>query len=303
MSAIAPVHTRPELLRPETILRLQSLDLMASTIVEGFAAGLHRSVFKGSSIEFDHHRPFARGDDTRQLDWRVWAKTDRWHIKQYAEETNMRVHIVVDASASMRFASGAVSKFDYARCLAAAFAYLAFRQHDPAGLAIIQGDTRSFLPARSHPSQLHRILQTLAQAQAAGAADVGAALPIIAGKIHRRSLIVLISDLLDEPEPITRALTSFSRRNHELIVLQILDNAEIRFPFQEMSRFVDPESARRLELQPDGIRHDYARCLSELTQQYRRTCGAHGIEYEQFDTTTAFDTVLGRYLARRLTVR
>lgn len=284
---------------PQIIAALGHVELVARTVVDGFTAGLHRSVHRGQSVEFAHHREYGQGDDPRHLDWRVWARTDRFFIKQYDEETNMRVCVLLDTSASMGYRSARISKLDYGRNLAACLAYIAIQQGDPAGLVLFDASLRRFLAPRSSAAHLRRIWSELQRIAPGGSTGVCDSLRALAERLKRRGLIVLISDLLDEPGRLIEALAFFRRRRHEVIVFHLLDPAELQFPFDAPHTFVDPESRRRVSGAGRALRQNYLQELDSLLCAYRKGFAANAIDYELLDTATAFDLALRRYLTKR----
>ena len=284
---------------PEAASRLGALHLVARTVVEGFISGLHRSVHHGSSVEFAQHRQYTAGDDPRHLDWKVWAKTDRLYVRQYDEETNTRLYLLLDNSASMGFQSAGISKLRYGCCLAAALAWLASRQKDPTGLAVYDRTIQRFLAARLGPMHLRRLLTELDSLQPAGVTGTVDSLRWVADRIRRRSLVIVLSDLLDDPAEVIRALAGLRHKKHEILVFQLLDPAERSFPFSSERVFADLESKRRLRVDAPRIRRAYLQELDALLREYRRAFAAHGIDYELLDTAVPFEVALGRYLARR----
>ncbi len=287
---------------PVTLARLGRYDLVARMVVDGLLAGLHRSIHHGLSIEFDHHVPYAPGDDLRRLDWRVWARSDRFYLKQYEEETNMRVNLLLDTSGSMAYGSGSITKYQYAATIGAALAHLAIQQRDRVGLALLGETVTTHLPARSQPDQLRRILGALQDARPGGTTGLVDGLQSLAGRLKHRGLMILVSDLMADPEPVTRALQYYRHRKHEVIVLHVLDPAERKFPFEQMAEFDDMETGGKLRIDSGRLRNRYASALREMIQTYRRSFQATSIAYEMFDTSIAFDKILTRYLARRANV-
>jgi uncharacterized protein (DUF58 family) len=287
------------LLEPATAAVLGRFDLVARTVVEGFIAGLHRSVHHGFSVEFDHHTEYRPGDDLRHLDWRVWARLDRFYLKQYEEETNMRVHVVVDASGSMGFGSAGATKLQYAARLAACLCYLGIRQKDPTALAVIGESLSKYLPPRMSAPQLRRLLLELEALQPAGPTNLPAGLGALAQRLKRRGLLVIISDLLTEPGAALDAIAYFAHRKHEVLVLHVLDPAELNFAFERPAMFADLESGRQFEADPARVRDPYLAALRALLDRYQRGFAANAIDYAVFDTATPLEFSLAKYLARR----
>jgi uncharacterized protein (DUF58 family) len=293
--------TRRSVLDPEVVARLSHLDVRARVVVEGFIAGMHRSPFHGFSVEFAEHRPYMPGDPLKNLDWKVWARTDRLLVKQYTEETNLRCHLLLDLSASMGFRSprAAMSKIDYARSLAAALAYLMLHQQDAVGALLFAEHPLRFVPARAVRSHLDVILRTLGELEPQGRTRLGPALHELAERIKRRGLIVLCSDLMDSPAEVLLGLQHFRHRGHEVVVFHILDPDETEFPYTDTATFVDVESGERLTTEPWEIARRYRARLEAWSDQYRRACRENRIDYVRLDTRTPFDQALLAYLEKR----
>lgn len=287
-------------LKPSVIRNVARLDLRARFIVEGFLTGLHSSPFQGFSVEFSEHRRYAQGDDPRNIDWLVFAKTDRFYIKKYQAETNISGYLVMDLSESMAYTHRQeLTKFDYSICLAAALGYLMIHQQDPVGLMTFSEKLHACLPARSKRSQLGNILSLLSRAQPKGKTEIAANLRQIAAMIRHKSLFMLFSDLLCEPEPVIDAIRMLRHRGHDVIVFHVLDEAEVNFPFDSLSDFEDPETGERLILDAAGIRGDYIEALAGLRNRYKRDCLRIGADYVPLDTSMPFDRALIEYLSQR----
>jgi uncharacterized protein (DUF58 family) len=288
-------------LDPLLVSKLQRLDLVARLVVEGFLTGLHRSPYHGFSVEFAEHRPYMPGDPLRYVDWKVYAKRDRYYLKKYEEETNLRCHILLDASASMSYRSegAAMSKFDYGVRLAAAVSYLMLHQQDSVGLLLFADRILDLVPPRSVPSQLRVLLKRLSAARVAGTTRIGPALHQLAERVKRRGLVLLISDLMDDPNAVLAGLKHFRHRKHEVVVFHLLDPAEEDFPFREEAVFVDLETQERLTTTPWEIAQDYAQHLERWRTRYRMECAEHHIDYVEMRTSTPFDRALLRYLEKR----
>jgi uncharacterized protein (DUF58 family) len=288
-------------LDPAVVARLGHLDVRARLVVEGFIAGMHRSPFHGFSVEFAEHRPYMPGDPLKNLDWKVWARTDRLLVKQYTEETNLRCHLLVDLSGSMGFQSAraVMSKLDYARSLAAALAYLMLQQQDAVGTLTFADHPRQFVPARAVRSHLDVLLKTLGSGEPGGGTRLGPALHELAERVKRRGLIVLLSDLHDKPDEVLSGLQHFRHRQHEVIVFHILDPDEADFPYTDTSTFVDMESGERLTTEPWEIARRYRARLAAWQDHYRRNCRERLIDYVPLDTRTPFDRALLAYLEKR----
>lgn len=289
-----------QFLKPEVIRRVARLDLRARFIVEGFLTGLHASPFHGFSVEFSEHRRYSQGDDPKDIDWLVYAKTDRYYIKKYQAETNISGYLLMDLSASMGYTyRQELTKFDYGVCLAAALAYLMVHQQDPVGLMTFGEKLESSLPPKSKRTQLGTILSVLSKAQPTGQTDLAGNLRRIAAMIRHKSLLMIFSDLLCETEPVLQALHLLRHAGHDVIVFHILDEAEVNFPFEGLVEFEDPESADRLTLDASGMRVDYLETLKQLRETYKRECRAMGADYVALDTSLPFDRALVEYLSQR----
>ncbi len=288
-------------LDPEVVSRLSRLDLIARLVVEGFITGLHRSPYHGFSVEFSEHRPYLPGDSLRDLDWKAYGKTGRMYVKQYEEETNLKAHILLDCSGSMAFrAAGSMSKFRYAASLAAALSLLLLRQRDAAGLALFHDRLDTLIPPRAVQSHLSVLLRAINQVEPAADTRMAPAFLTLAERINRRGLVVVLSDLLDEPEEVLKGLKYFRHRGHEVIVFQILDPRERDLEFRHQTRFVDLEApSQSLSTQPWHVREEYSAMMHDLIRTYRNGCADARIDFEQIDTTTPFDVALSRYLVRR----
>jgi uncharacterized protein (DUF58 family) len=286
-------------LTPATLARLGSLELKARTIVEGFLTGLHRSPFKGFSVEFAEYRQYLPGDDLQNLDWKVFARTDRHFIKKYEEETNLDCHLLLDVSASMGYASGTVTKLQYGSYLAAALAYLMHRQRDAVGLIAFDDKITKRLAPSARGGHLNAILVTLDRLQLGAGTNVAKPLNDLAAAIRKRGLVVLISDLLDEPDRVVEGLKHFRYRGTEAIVFHVLDPAELHFPFEQAARFRDMETSDEVLAVPAVVRADYLKAIGDLQTRYRRALQLAGIDYVLADTSVPLDAALLAYLMTR----
>jgi uncharacterized protein (DUF58 family) len=287
-------------LRPEVINQVARLDLRARFIVEGFLAGLHASPYHGFSVEFSEHRKYVPGDDVRDIDWNVYAKTDKYYLRKYEAETNVTGYLVMDLSASMAYTyRQQLTKFEYAICLAAALGYLMIHQQDPVGLVAFDTGIRTALPPRSKRTQLGNILALLAGLKPSGRTDVATCLHHVAAMIRSRGLVMLFSDLLTDPEPVMQSLHHLRHRGHDIIVFHILDEAEVHFPFEGVIEFRDVEEERKLTLDAKGMRSDYLQALGEFRERYRTECSRASIDYVPIDTSVSFDKALMEYLLSR----
>lgn len=287
-------------LRPEVIRTVGRLDLRAKFIVEGFLAGLHSSPFHGFSVEFSEHRKYTPGEDVKDLDWNVYAKTERYYVKKFQAETNVTGYLVMDLSESMAYTHRQeLTKFEYAICLAAALGYLMIHQQDPVGLVTFDTQIRACLPPRSKRTQLAAILSLLAGLKPTGHTDVAGSLHRLAAMVRSKSLILVFSDLLTDPEPVIQALHHHRHRGNEVILFHILDEAEVHFPFEGLIEFEDVETPEKLTLDAKGMREDYLTALREFTEMYRVECSKCGVDYVAMDTSVNFDKALLEYLVQR----
>ncbi|MCA9061912.1 MAG: DUF58 domain-containing protein [Planctomycetaceae bacterium] len=287
-------------LKPEVIQTISRLDLRAKFIVEGFLSGLHASPFHGFSVEFSEHRRYEPGDDPKDIDWQVFARTDRIYIKRYQAETNITGYVLMDLSRSMAYTyRQKLTKFDYAICLAAALSYLMVHQQDPVGLITFDDDLRASLPARSRRSQFGDVLAILQKCEPSGKTDIGSCLKKIGSMIRHRSLMMVISDLLADPEEIISSLRMLRHRRHDVILFHVLDEAEVTFPFSGSVDFLEPETEDRLVVDAASMRADYLDAVAELREQYRSVCLSIGADYVPLDTSMPFDKALLEYLFQR----
>ena len=279
---------------------MSRLDLRAKFIVEGFLAGLHASPFHGFSVEFSEHRKYVPGDDLKDLDWHVFAKTDRYYVKKFEAETNVTGYLVMDLSASMAYTyRQELTKFEYAICLAAALGYLMIHQQDAVGLITFDSQLQACIPARSKRTQLGNILAVLANLKPAGTTDVAGCLHRLAAMIRSKSLVMVFSDLLTDPQPVLESLHHLRHGGNEIILFHILDEAEVHFPFEGLIEFHDVEEVRKLTLDARGMRPDYLRTLHEFQDNYRREASKANIDYVPIDTSVGFDRALLQYLLQR----
>ena len=285
---------------PKVLAGISNLYLRARWVVEGMLSGLHRSRAKGFSVEFEEHREYSPGDEIRRIDWKALGKFDRYFIKEYEDETNLRAHLLLDASASMNYASDGISKFDYACTLTASLAYLILKQQDAAGLVTFSNRIESFIPPRAKRDYLTQILHALENRGPGGETNVGRILDDIAGQIKRRGLIVLVSDLLDEPADIIRGLRQFRFRGNDVIVFHILDPAELDLPFDGNILFEDLETASlQVITDPRAIRTTYRQVVQEFIDDVRKQCLDNTVDYQLISTATPLDRALASYLSWR----
>ncbi len=285
---------------PETIARISRLELRARHIVEGFLSGMHKSPYFGQSIEFAQHREYTPGDDLRHVDWKVWAKQDRYYVKQFEEETNMRATLLVDVSNSMRYGSGPLSKFEYAATIAVSLAHLALLQQDSVGCVAFDERIRAQVPQLAKKNHLQAIVQSLSVTDPANKTSISPILTSVAEGAPGRGMIVLISDLLGDPAGLLRGLKLLRQRGHDVLVFHVLDDDEIDFPFNGPTRFEGLESDAFLNCNPRALREGYLNALGRFLDQVRHGCAQNTIDYALIRTSQALDAVLATYLSNRL---
>ena len=287
-------------LKPEVIRTVARLDLRARFIVEGFLSGLHTSPFQGFSVEFSEHRRYSPGDDPKDIDWLVYAKTDRYYVKKYQAETNITGYLLMDLSESMAFTYRQdLTKFEYSVCIAAALAYLMVHQQDPVGLITFDDKIRASLPAKSKRTQLSNILALLARSKPTGPTDVARNLRQTASMLKHKSLVMVFSDLLVEPEPVIQAIRQLRFGGHDVIIFHVLDECEVHFPFDGMLDLLEPESGENLVVDAQAIKTDYLHAIGELRATYRKECLGMGADFVELDTSMRFDHALVKYLSGR----
>ena len=286
-------------LDPAIIARLGTIDLKSKTIVEGFLSGLHRSPYKGFSVEFAEYRQYLPGDDLAWLDWKVYARSDKHFVKKYEEETNLTCHLLLDVSASMGYASGEITKLQYASYLTGALAYLMHRQRDSFGLIAFDDSISALLPASARSGHLRAVLLALERLKLGSRTDVAKPLHDLAAAVRKRGLVVLVSDLLDDPARVLDGLKHFRYRGTDVIVFHILDPYELQFPFQQAARFRDTETADEVMAVPSSVRKDYINRIEGLIALYRRELGLNGIDYCLLETSKPLELGLMSYLVTR----
>ena len=286
-------------LDPAVISRLKGMDVKARLVVEGFVSGLHRGPYKGFSVEFAEHRQYMPGDPIRYMDWKVYGKTDRFYIKEYEEETNLRAYLIMDGSGSMGYSSDGMTKLEYGSYLAASLAYLMLKQQDSVGLLIFDTKLRKYIPPRSVKKHLHVLLKELSGLGAREETDLGQSLHELAQRVRRRGLIILISDLLDDEEKVIRGLKLFRHRKHEVIVFHVLDPYEVSFPFEHEVILKDMETGEEIHAVPWEVRKEYRDRVAAWINRYRTVLRQSGIDYVPVRTSTTFDVALFSYLEKR----
>lgn len=299
MGAAGTDRPAPGFLDPEVVANLGSMELRARAVVEGFLLGLHRSPWTGFSAEFSEYRQYMPGDDLSSLDWKVYGRSDRFYVKRFEEETNVDCRILLDVSASMSYRSGAVSKLQYGSYLAAALAWLMNRQRDAVGLLTFDERVVTNVPVGARPGHLRRILVALEQVRVGRRSNVSQALNALASAMRRRGMVVLISDLLDDPDAVVAGLKHLKFRGSEVIVFHVLDPAELQFPFERATRFQDLETGREVTTVAGEIRDGYVREMERMAARYGRELRLAGIEYCRVQTVQPLDGALREYLATR----
>jgi uncharacterized protein (DUF58 family) len=287
-------------LQPAVVAQLANMELRARLVVEGFITGLHRSPYHGFSVEFTEHRQYMPGDEIKHIDWKAYGKTDRFYIKQFEEETNLKSYLIVDASRSMDYASkGNIKKFEYASYIAAALSYLMIEQRDAVGLTLFDEGVRVLLPPRATRSYLKEILKELELARPAKKTGTAASLHLIAEQMKRRGLVIILSDLFDQPESVMTALKHFRHKGNEVVMMHVLDPLERSFAFGGEAIFKDLETQEELMTQPWHIQKAYQQSMQEFLDFYKKGCRDNKIDYVLLDTSTPFDKALFEYLNKR----
>ncbi len=289
----------PRFLAPEVLARITSLELLARTVVEGFISGLHRSPYTGFSTEFAEYRQYMPGDDLRYLDWKLLARTDRYYIKKYRADTNSQCHILIDASASMRYTTGPVTKLQYAQFLGSSLAYLANKQQDAVGLIAFDEEVRTHVPAHSRSGHMRTIFGRMEQLEPGNVTRLSNMLHQAAERISRRGIIVVISDFYDEPEDIINALQHLRFKGNDVIVFQVLDRNEINFEFTEPVMLEDSETEEQIHVMPDILAEGYRDTFRRHLDDLRDGAARNKIDYELLTTNRPLDQALFTYLAKR----
>jgi len=293
------MRTSRKYLDPVALSKLGGLELVARLVVEGAVTGLHKSPYQGFSIEFAEHRQYMPGDEIRNIDWKVYAKSDRYYVKKYEEETNLRAYILLDASKSMDFKSNGLSKLEYGCYLTASLSYLMLKQRDSVGLVTFDTQMREYVPPRGTPTHLHAITNVLEETEAGNETAISKVFHELAQRIVRRGLVIIISDLLDEPNEVLTSLKHLRHRKHEVIVFHLLDKAELEFSFDGPIVFRDLETQSTLSTQASALRDEYMNQIKKFISAYEDGCGSSAIDYVQIDTSVPFHSVLFSYLSHR----
>ncbi len=294
---------RNRYLDPKILSKAQRLGIQARLVVEGFISGMHRSPYHGFSVEFAQHRQYVPGDDLKHLDWKVLARTDRLYIRQYEEETNLRAHFLLDTSKSMAYRSGEHSKLEYSKVLVASLIWLLLRQQDAAGVTIYNDRIRNEVPASSSPGHMRDVLYALESAQPEEDTDMSTVFHELAERITKRGLIMLVSDLLDDPEVILKGLKHFRHKRHEVVVFHVLDHQEIEFPFRDLTMFEGLETFPELMTDPRALRDAYLDAKRAHCDKIRAGCLNNRMDYVPLDTSQPLDAALSAYLATRAATR
>ncbi len=287
-------------LDPEIVSKLKGMEMRARMVVEGFITGLHKSPYHGFSVEFAEHRQYMPGDSIRDIDWKVYAKSDRYFIKQYEEETNLKAYLLLDCSASMAYSSGdRITKLDYAGLLCGALSYMMLRQRDAVGLVTFDEKMRQYIPPRSKSGHMHILLNEIANQKPSETTNVASTLHEMADRMKRRGLVVILSDLLDDADKIISGLKHFRYNRHEVIIFHILDPRERDFAFPREAVFKDMETGEEMTTLPYQIKKDFARQVQAFSDEIGKACRQSNIDYYPIDTSMPFDKALYAFLAKR----
>jgi uncharacterized protein (DUF58 family) len=288
------------LLSPESLQQIKRLDLRARMVVRGFLQGLHSSPFQGFSVQFSEHRRYNRGDDPKLIDWLVYAKTDKYYVKRFEAETNLTGYLMMDLSASMGFTeSQTMTKFEYATCLAASLTYLMTMQQDPVGLITFDEKVHAALPARSRRGHLGDVMAQLSRLKPKGSTDLAASITQVAAMLKQHSLVMIFSDLLNDPQQVISAIAKLRYGGNDVIVFHVMDEAEVNFPYEGPVQFEDAESGESITVDASGLRADYLQQLEEFRSTYREGLNNLRVDYVPLDTSMPFDRALTEYLLQR----
>jgi uncharacterized protein (DUF58 family) len=300
MSGFQP--TVPQSMRfidPQALTRIASLELIARTVVEGFISGLHRSPHLGFSVNFAEYRAYRPGDDIRKIDWKVYGRTDRFYVKEFEGETNTSIHLILDCSRSMAYESRGISKLEYGQYLAASLGYFAFKQRDAVGFISYDDDIIDYIPARGSLGHLNTVLHAVERAKTGERTDFVKALVNVSDRLRRRGIVVVISDLYDEPGNVMNGLRHLVFRGNDVIVFQILDPEELHFDFSDAAQFVDMETRAEMHVIPDFIRQEYRKILTRQIAEYEKECRKDRMDFSLMNTSQPLDKALFNYLVRR----
>jgi uncharacterized protein (DUF58 family) len=300
MSGFEPVM--PQSMRfidPKALTRISSLELIARTVVEGFISGLHRSPHLGFSVNFAEYRAYHPGDDIRKIDWKVYGRSDRFFVKEFEGETNTSIHLILDCSRSMAYGSQGIRKIEYGQFLAASLGYFAFKQRDSVGFISYDDDIIDYIPARGSVGHLNAVLHAIERAHTGEKTDFAKPLMQIAERLRRRGIVVVISDLYDEPAKVMNGLRHLAFRGNDVIVFQILDPEELRFDFSSSAQFVDMETRAEMHVIPDYVRQEYRKLLKNQITENDKACHKDRMDFSLMDTSQPLDSALFSYLVRR----
>ena len=281
------------------VAMLNSISMKAKLVVEGYIIGQHRSPYHGFSVEFSEHRSYEPGDEVKHIDWKLYGKTNRLYVKRYEEETNLRTHLILDTSRSMSYTSNKISKLEYGSYLLAALSYLMISQQDAAGVVLFDEKIRSFIPPKSTPSHLNTLLNVLDVPEPGNNTKIESVLHQMAERINKRGLVIIISDLLDEPKNVLNGLKHFRHKKQEVILFHILDRNELEFEFDNRTKFVDMESDEEITTDPWHIKNDYKNLILDIQKYYRRNCRLNKIDYVPLYTDDSLDKGLSEYFNKR----
>ena len=290
---------RPDYLDPKILERIKRLDVRARLVVEGFITGQHKSPYSGFAVEFAGHREYSPGDEIKHIDWKVWSKTDRFYIKEYEEETNLKTTIIVDCSKSMGYAGDGWRKFDYAATAGASLAHLLQHQGDAVGLVTFNTKVCEVLPPSSRLNHIKEMVHVLGETEPDDKTDVGDVFVELVEQVRSRGMVVIISDLFADLGQLRESLQQFRLRKHEVVVFHVMDRHELVFPFEDNTRFIGLESDDEVHADPRALRKSYLEIVGKYQDEVRRVCGRLGVDYALLDSGEPLDALLARYLAFR----
>lgn len=286
-------------LDPQALTQIASLELIARTVVEGFISGLHRSPHLGFSVNFAEYRTYRPGDDIRKVDWKVYGRTDRLFVKEYEGETNTGIHLILDCSRSMDFGIKGIRKLEYGQFLAASLGYFAFKQRDAVGFISYDDDIIDYIPARSSIGHLNTVLHAIERARTGARTDFHKTLVKVSERIRRRGIVVVISDLFDEPDRVMSGLRHLAYHGNDVIVFQLLDPTELHFDFSDPAQFVDKETQAEMHVIPDYVRQEYIKVMAAQISNYEKECFKDRMDFALIETSHPLDKALFNYLIRR----
>jgi uncharacterized protein (DUF58 family) len=297
LQSAAPQPTR--FIDPVALTRISSLELVARTVVEGFISGLHRSPHLGFSVNFAEYRHYHPGDDIRKIDWKVFGRTDRFYVKEYEGETNTAVNLILDCSRSMAYGSRGITKLEYGQFLTASLAYFAFKQRDGIGFAAYDDHVQEQVPARGSLGHLNVVLHAIECLRARERSSFARPLMEVAERLRRRGIVIVVSDLYDDPEQVMIGLRNLAFRGNDVVVLHLLDPAELRFDFEKSAQFIDMETGEEMHVIPDFLRQEYLKLIRSQIKSFEMECQKDRMDYALIDTSQPLDQALYTYLARR----